>query len=389
MFARPRSIKLLEIAGIRVGVDGTWFVMLFLLVFLLSGSFRNVLGTSQTTAYITTVITVMLFFASLLAHELGHAFAARRRGIAVDRIELFLFGGTTFMGRDAENPREEMQIALAGPLGTLVVIAVCLVVDLVLVGPHRLVQAAELNDGITITPVLLSLSWLLLMNVGIFIFNLIPAYPLDGGRVARAVVWKLRGDQLQGTRVAAQLGRAFSIILGIIGLVVAVRGSAFGGIWLLLLAVMLYQSAAAALRGTAITARIQTVHVADIMDGDPVTLTSTLTLSEALDEYFRRYEQPWLPVVDGDGCFAGIARRYRVEEGVRDDAEDPVQTITETDQRSALEIRTDQPLTDVLRVAALGEMGALVAVDATGVVRGTLTPSDVNRAMQQLFGGSE
>jgi Zn-dependent protease len=387
MFARPRSIKLLEIAGIRVGVDGTWFVMLFLLVFLLSGSFRNVLGTSETTAYVTTVITVMLFFASLLAHELGHAFAARRRGIAVDRIELFLFGGTTFMGRDAESPREELQIALAGPLGTLVVIAVCLIVDLVLVGPHRLVQAAELNNGITITPVLLSLSWLLLMNVAIFIFNLIPAYPLDGGRVARAVVWKLRGDQLQGTRVAAQLGRAFSIILGIVGLVVAVRGSAFGGIWLLLLAVMLYQSAAAALRGTAITARIQTVHVADIMDGDPITLTSTLPLSEALDEYFRRYEQPWLPVVDADGCFAGIARRYRVEEGVRGDAEDPVQTITETDQRSELEIRTDQPLTDVLRFEALGQMGALVAVDAAGVVRGTLTPGDVNRAMQQLFGG--
>lgn len=389
MFARPRSIKLLEIAGIRVGVDGTWFVMLFLLVFLLSGSFRNVLGTSQSTAYITTVITVMLFFASLLAHELGHAFAARRRGIAVDRIELFLFGGTTFMGRDAESPREELQIALAGPLGTLAVIAVCLVVDLVLVGPHRLVQAAELTDGITITPVLLSLSWLLLMNVCIFIFNLIPAYPLDGGRVARAVVWKLRGDQLQGTRVAAQLGRAFSIILGIVGLLVAVRGSAFGGVWLLLLAIMLYQSAAAALRGTAITARIQTVHVADIMDGDPITLTSTLTLSEALDEYFRRYEQPWLPVVDDDGCFTGIARRYRVEEGVRDDAEDPVQTVTETDQRSELEIRTDQPLTDVLHFEALSQMGALVAVDAAGVVRGTLTPGDVNRAMQRLFGSAE
>ena len=123
MFRRPRSIKLMSVAGIRIGVDGTWFVMLFVLIFLLSGSFKDALHSSDDVAYLTTVVTVLLFFASLIVHELGHAFAARRAGIEVQRIELFLFGGTTYMSRDSETPGEEFKIAAAGPLGTLLFIA--------------------------------------------------------------------------------------------------------------------------------------------------------------------------------------------------------------------------------------------------------------------------
>src|ERR1700704_3641608 len=116
MLRRPSSIKLMTVFGIRIGVDGTWFVFLFVLIFWLSSSFRDTLHSSDGVAYLTTVVTVLLFFGSLILHELGHALVARRQGIEVRRIELFLFGGITQMSRDAATPGEEFRISAAGPL---------------------------------------------------------------------------------------------------------------------------------------------------------------------------------------------------------------------------------------------------------------------------------
>ncbi len=165
MFRGSRSIKLMTIAGIRIGVDITWLAMLFVWIFLLSGSFKTALHSSADLAYMTTVVTVLLFYGSLIVHEMGHAIAARREGIQVQRMELFGFGGTTYMARDSETPGEEFRIAGAGPLGTLLFILVCLALDLALVGPHRLIHAVVLDGTVQMTPVLLALSWLLPMNV--------------------------------------------------------------------------------------------------------------------------------------------------------------------------------------------------------------------------------
>ncbi|HUZ28394.1 MAG TPA: site-2 protease family protein, partial [Solirubrobacteraceae bacterium] len=184
MLRRAGSIKVVDLFGIRIGVDRTWFLILFLMIFWLSPDFRGALHSSDGVAYLTTVITVLVLFASLIVHELGHALVARRQGIEVKRIDLFLFGGLTQMGRDAATPAEEFKVAGAGPMATFLFVLLCLAVDLVLVGPHRLVHAATLDGDVHITPVLLSLSWLLFWNVLLLVFNLIPAFPLDGGRIA-------------------------------------------------------------------------------------------------------------------------------------------------------------------------------------------------------------
>jgi len=386
MFGRRRSIKLLDMAGIRIGVDGTWFVMLFFLIFLLSPSFKSALNSSEDVAYLTTVATVLLFFASLILHELGHALVARREGIEVNRIELFLFGGTTQMARDAQTPGEEFRIAAAGPLGTLIFLLICLGVDLAIVGPHRLVHAVELNGTIPITPVLLSLSWLVPMNLLILAFNLVPAYPLDGGRIARAVVWRVTGDKLRGTRAAARIGEAFAFLLGAFGAYLMVSGSSFEGIWLLVLAFMIFQSARMALGGTAAAQRVQGVRVGDIMDHEPVTVAGTATVESALDERFLRYNEQWLPVVDGDGVFIGIARRERAQERV--DAGEgwiTVGAILEDEGLNSLQVNQDQPLTDVLSLEGLGRLGAIVAIDDQGVLRGTVTVDQVRRVLQTVL----
>jgi len=385
MFRQRRSLKLMTIGGVRIGVDGTWFLMLFVLIFLLSSSFRTALHSSDDVAYLTTVATVLLFFGSLIVHELGHAAAAKREGVGVTRIELFLFGGTTDMSREAKTPGEEFRIAAAGPLGTLLVLLVCVAIDMAIVGPGRLVHAVRLDGTVAITPVLLALSWLVPMNLLILIFNLVPAYPLDGGRIARAIVWRVTGDKLRGTRAASRIGEGFAVLLAGLGLFLTARGVGFTGIWLLFLAFMIWQSARAALGGTAAAQRVQGVRVADIMDHEPVVVPGTLTVTQALDEYFHRYNEQWLPVVDGDGYFIGIARRERAQDHV-DSGEGwiTVGAILEADAPALMQVQETQPLTDLLTIEALGRLGAVVAVDADGILRGVVTVDQVRRVLQTV-----
>src|SRR5512135_3673064 len=224
MLRRAGSIKLMDVFGIRISVDAGWFLTLFLVILWLSPSFRRTLHSSDGVAYLTTVVSALLFFGSLVVHELGHAVVARRNGIEVRNIQLFLFGGLTQMSREARTPGEEFRIAAAGPAATFGMVLVFLAVDLAIVGPHRLWDAIRLAPNISITPVLLGLSWLFLMNVVVLLFNLVPAFPLDGGRIARAAVWRVTGNKLRGTRAAAQLGQGFAVLLAGIGIWLMLSG---------------------------------------------------------------------------------------------------------------------------------------------------------------------
>ncbi len=196
-------------------------------------------------AFAVAVASALLFFASLVIHELGHALIARRLGIGVDGIRLFLFGGVTQMSRDARTPGEDLAVSGAGPLATLLFVVVCLVTDLLIVGPDRLWHAVRLDSDVHVTPVILSLSWLLPMNVLILAFNLIPAFPLDGGRIARALVWRVTGEKSRGTRFVARSGQLFAGLLGGLGVWLMLTVGAFSGLWLLALAWLLGQAARA------------------------------------------------------------------------------------------------------------------------------------------------
>jgi Zn-dependent protease len=389
MFRRPGSIKLLDIAGIRIGVDATWFLFLFVIIFWLSGQFRDVLHSSDAVAYLTTVVTVLLFFASLIVHELGHAVAARREGITVKRIELFMFGGLTQMSRDTQTPGEELRVAAAGPLGTALVALVCLGLDLAIVGPSKLWHSIELDaNAVHITPVLMALSWLLLMNVVILVFNLVPAFPLDGGRIARAFVWQRTGDRLRGTRVAAKIGEGFALLLGAAGLAWLLNGEAFNGIWLMALAFMLFSSARGAVVQSTLSERIEGVRVADIMDTSPVAIPSTAPVGQALDEFFLRYGWSWFPVVDPGYRFVGIARQERVQATLdRGEGWLTVGSVLEPVADGGYSVREDQQLTEVMGAESLGRLGALMAVDKDGILRGVVTVEQIRRALQSAFGG--
>ncbi len=387
MFGRSGSIKLATIFGFRIGVDRSWFLVLFLMIFWLSGAFRNALHSSDSVAYLTTVVTVLILFGSLIVHELGHALVARREGIEVQRIDLFLFGGLTQMSRDAATPGEDFRIAAAGPLATLAFVLVCLVVDLAIVGPHRLVHAAALDGEVEITPVLLSLSWLLFWNILLLVFNLVPAFPLDGGRIARSIIWRVTGEKRKGTRIAAKLGQAFAILLAGVGIWLMFAEAAFTGLWLIAMAFLLGQSARGALVQTDFTEAIEGVRVADIMDRQPVAIPSDTPVTQALDEYFLRYRWSWFPVIDVDGRFLGIARQEQLQAAI-DGGEGwlTVGAVVESGSAASWRINEDRPLTELLGSESLGRLGALMAVDGEGVLRGVVTVEQVRRALQTAFG---
>jgi Zn-dependent protease len=389
MLRRPTSIKLFDAFGIRIGVDGSWFVVLFLMIFVLSAPFRDTLHSSDGVAYLTTVVSVLLLFGSLIVHELGHALVARQQGIAVERINLNLFGGLTQMTRDAASPGEDFKVAIAGPLATFGVILLCLAIDLPIVGASRLGHAIVLDSSIRITPVLLSLSWLLLMNVLLLAFNILPAFPLDGGRVARSIVWRLTGDKRRGTVAASRLGQGLALIMAALGLYWTASSASFGGLWLMALAYLMWRSCQGALMQSALAERIEGVRVADIMDTHPVAIPAQTPVTQAVDEFFVRYQQPWLPVIDDTGHLLGIARRERAQASI-DSGETWLTTTAVLEPEEALgwRVREDRPISELLASETLGKLGALMAVDAEGVLRGVVTVDQLRRAMAAAFGRS-
>jgi CBS domain-containing protein len=223
----------------------------------------------------------------------------------------------------------------------------------------------------------------------LLIFTLVPAFPLDGGRIARAVVWRISGDKLRGTRVAAKLGQGFAAILAGIGIWWMLGYGSFSGLWLVAMAYLLGQSARGALAQTAINERIEGVRVADIMDTQPVAIPAQTPVGQALDEFFLRYGWSWFPVVDEHGRFLGIARQERLQSAF--DAGEgwlTVGAVLEAGEAGPWRVEQDRPVTELLSSESLGRLGALMAVDGEGVLCGVVTVEQVRRALRSALGSS-
>jgi Zn-dependent protease len=374
MARRPGSIRLLQILGIRVGVDPSWFVVLFLVIFVLSAQFKDTLSQPDSVAYVVAVASAFLLFASIVLHELGHALAARREGIETTSIDLWFFGGLARLSRDSRTPGEEFRMAAAGPLVTLLVILVCAGVGIAVAGPARYWEATGFQTGDAVSPWLALITWLASVNVVLLIFNLVPAYPLDGGRIARALVWRVTGDRNRGTRAAARLGQGFAWLLMGLGLLWLVEGS-LSGLYLLVLGFLFGSSARGAILSSAFAAKLEEVRVADIMDAEPVSVSSELTLDQARDEYFLRYRWGWFPVVDTLGRLVGVLR----EEGATPGGDGTVASAMETVED--WQVSEDQSLDALVSSEPLRRLGALLAVDGDGRLRGVVTLDQVRRAV--------
>jgi Zn-dependent protease len=382
-----RSITLFHVRGIRIAVDWSWFLILFLVIFWMSNFYSDLLGdsSSSTTPFVLAVLSAAGFFGSILLHELGHAFVARRNGIGILSIQLWIFGGMARMDREADSPGVEARVGLAGPAVTLAIFVVLTVGGIAAGGAHEFRQAALIESESGASGVLAMVAWLASINLLLLVFNMLPAFPMDGGRVARAIAWRVSGDRNAATRFAANLGRWFGYAFIAAGVYMAVTDSilgVFGGVWLALIGMVINGAARSASVQTRLTSTIGSISVADVMDREPVAIPGDLSVAEALDEYFLRYRWPWFPVVDAAHRFLGLLQRDAADEVPElSRASSHVADIVDADR--GLFIRDDTPLDSLLSNQNLRRLGALMAVDSDGRLSGVVTIEQVGRALKE------
>jgi Zn-dependent protease len=388
------QFTLLKVRGIPVGVDWSWFLVLFLVIWFLSGVYRGMLGDPQdsTEPYLLAVVSAAGFFASILLHELGHALVALRNRIGITRITLWMFGGIAGLEKDPDTPGVEFRIAAAGPLVTLVLAAVCVGAGLG-IDSSGFWAAAALDEGAGVSGAVAVLAFLANINIGILLFNLLPAFPLDGGRITRAIAWRLTGERERATIFAARLGQAFALIFIGLGVLLMLTIDLFSGVWLAIIGWMLGSSARATAARSELNRRIGDLRVSDVMDAEPVAIPSDATVERALDEYFLRYRWPWFPVVDAAHRFVGLlnrgaadsvpeaSRTSRTVVEVLDSGADP-EAVDAADQR----VSSDAPLESLLANLQLRRLGGLAAVDTDGRLIGVITLDQVGRALRDAVG---
>jgi Zn-dependent protease len=376
------SLQLARIFGIRIGVDFSWFLIFFLILYWRTQDYQDVVPGSN--AFLLALISAVLFFLSILLHELGHAVVAIRNGIPILGIDLWMFGGVAKLGKDSDSPGVEFRVAAAGPLVTLVIAAVAFGLGAASEGgTSAMLDDIFLNQ--TMTPTAAVLGHLALVNAALLVFNLIPAFPLDGGRIARAIAWKLTGDRTKATRFAARLGRlgGYAMIGG--GLLLAFSSNDLvGGLWLAFIGLFLAGAARSAEVQADFSGRIEHIRVSDVMDAEPVAIHEDAPVSYAEHAFFLRYGWPWFPVVDAEGRLVGVVSREAVESVPHEDRDTRTvrSVMARDDGSSGLRVGLEEPLENLLAQDGLARLGAMMAVDREGVLRGIVTVDAVRRALQ-------
>ncbi len=383
------ALTLFHVRGIRIGVDYSWFLVLFLIIIVTSDFYESVLseGSDPSLSYVLAVISALAFFGSIVLHELGHAIVAMRNGITITEITLWMFGGVAHMSRDTESAGAEFRIAAAGPAVTLVIAMACTAVGIGIAGSEQgFLDAMRIRDGAEVSPGLALVAWLASLNVLVLLFNLIPAFPLDGGRIARAIAWKITGKRSKATRFAAGLGQGFAYLFMALGVLLAFAGDPINGLFIGLVGYLIGSSARGAVARTEVEDRIEGLSVADVMDSEPVAISAEATVEQAFDEFFLRYQWPWFPVTDAAQRFLGLIVREAAD-AVPSDARATrrVSEVFESDAGGTLQVRDDARLDSLLGNDALRRLGGLAAVDSEGRLRGIVTADQVGRALREAM----
>lgn len=337
-------------AGIDLAIHPSWLVIAFLVTYSLA-EFQfpaQFSGWTTTLYWIVAGATAALFFASVLAHEFSHALVARRFGLKVEGITLFIFGGATSIDSDSRTPREEALIAVAGP-------ATSLILGALLLGINFFIEQEQLGALI---------GWLGLINVMLGVFNLIPGFPMDGGRVLRAIIWKVRGDRLAATRNAAVIGRIFAYLLIAVGVFLALRpGLLFSGLWLALIGWFLSNAAEATAAQAGVEYSLRGVRVRDAMDLEPPSVSPNEPVAELVQERFLRGADRAFLVRHDDGGLAGLVTLGDVQRLARENWDGARVTDVMTRYANLATIGPDAPLADALRLIQEREIGQLPVIE--------------------------
>jgi Zn-dependent protease len=363
------SIRIGRLAGIAIGVQPLWILIVALITWSLGAVYYpdQVDGIAPLAAYGLGLLSALLLFASILMHELGHAVVARRNGVEIEEIDLWLLGGVARMAGYPKTARAELRFALAGPAVTLLIAAVFAAIGAALPSTSPTTLKAVVD-------------YQAFVNLAILVFNLLPAFPLDGGRVARALIWGRIGDIERATAIAASIGRDFGFAMIALGIAGALLG-AVGGIWLVLIGIFVIAAAKAEERGLHVRVAFTGREAGRLMSSPAITIPADVNVAAAVKDYFVRYRHTAFPVTGEDGLVGLVNLEAVGRVPAERRAETPVGQIAIDDP--SLVIDQHQDVAELLERPAFQRVGRAV-VSAPGSELGIISITDVNQVMRAL-----
>jgi Zn-dependent protease len=371
------NVSLGRIAGIHVGFNWSLLVVAALIAWSLASSLLPSAAPGQSTsAYWTAgVISAFVFLASLLAHELAHSIVAMRRGVKVEGITLWLFGGVSRFSSETNSPGTQALITFVGPLTSLVLGAIFYLVSIAVGGgAHPGLVAA-------------TLSWLGYINIALGIFNLVPAFPLDGGRLLQSLIWLRTGDRLRATRIAARIGMGFAYVLIAYGLAIFIfSGSLIGGVWSVFLGWFLLGAARSEEAGGLIRQALSGVSARDVMSANPVQAPDDISVYDAIHGYVLASRHSTLPTHDGAGRLSGLVTLTALKNVAPEARETTVIKDIACPLDSVSIVGPADPITDLLGVSDGCGEGRTLVVDS-GQLVGIISPSDISTLVRKSLTG--
>jgi Zn-dependent protease/predicted transcriptional regulator len=337
------SIRLGRVFGIEIGLHYSWFLIALLIVMSLSSQFQaSHAEWGLNVIWALSILTAILFFVALLAHEMSHALVARARGLNTKAITLFALGGVAQIEKEPEDAKTEFLVGIVGPFSSAVI-------GLVSLG---IAWAVGWRIGATPeTPLLAMFVWLGYINLSLAAFNMIPGYPLDGGRILRSILWMFSHDVVRATKMASNVGKVIALLFIALGIFRFFGGAGFGGLWIAFIGWFLLQAATASATSVTITAGLKGVQVSDVMTSDCVTLDGNMNVEQFVEAYLLRSGKRCF-VVQQNGEVAGLVTAHEIKE--LDRARWPYTTLSDI-MRPLDELHTVAPSTSVME--ALETMG--------------------------------
>ncbi|MEJ2745744.1 MAG: site-2 protease family protein, partial [bacterium] len=297
-----RRVTLFKLLGFQVRLDPSWIILAVLITWTLAnGVFPAHYGNLSQASYWWMGVTGALgLFASIVFHELCHSLVARRYGLPMRGITLFIFGGVAEMDEEPDSPRAEFLMAVAGPLSSFL-LAFCF--------HYAYVAGAHAGWPLQITG---TMRYLALINAMLAIFNLIPGFPLDGGRVLRSILWGWTGNLRRATRTAAQIGSGFGTLIFVLGIFNVIAGNLIGGLWWFLIGMFLRNASRMSYQQMLTRRAFEGERLSRFMNRDPVTVQASLPVTALVEDYIYRYHFKMFPVVE-DGRLIGCVGTSEVK----------------------------------------------------------------------------
>jgi Zn-dependent protease/predicted transcriptional regulator len=366
------QIKLGRLFGVDIGLHYSWFIIAVLITLSLAQQFQLTNPTwSGGLRWGIALVTAVLFFASIVVHELSHALVAKARGLPVRSITLFALGGVAQMERDAADAKTEFWMGIIGPITSFVIGVVCLLLALLLgwTGP-----------GMPRTPAAAMFMWLGIINIGLALFNMIPGFPLDGGRVLRGLIWWITGNAKRATTIAARVGQVIAFMMIVYGVMQFFSGAGFNGLWLAFIGWFLLSASRESYAQMAITEGLRGLRVADVMSRDYLTVDAYSNLQTFAEEHVMRTGRRFF-VVNLNGRPEGIITPAEIAAVPR--ARWPYTTVADVMQPldRVHAVRADTPVTEALELMASRDLNQLpVSVD--GSLAGVISRAHVLQLLQ-------